>query len=77
MEYSANASLRERIEWYRQRFLELAGEAQHVGERANCLKLALAATLKAYEVNPEKPARPNGLTDEAAERIERLLSEDN
>src|SRR6516225_6479939 len=77
LEYPADATLRDQIVWYRKRFLELAGEAKHVGERANCFKLALAATLKAYEMNPEKPTRANGSSDEAAERIERLLSEDN
>jgi hypothetical protein len=61
LEYPTNSSLRDQIVWYRKRFLELAGEAQHVGERANCLKLTLAATLKAEEVAPSEVAPPKKL----------------
>jgi hypothetical protein len=76
LEYPATASLRTRIEWYRQRFLELAGEARYVGERANCLKLALAATLKAEEASPEKPAKRND-TETLLSRFHQLVGIDD
>jgi hypothetical protein len=48
--YPATSDFYKRVDWFRQKFLQLAAEATCTQDRSNCLKLALGATLKAEEV---------------------------